>query len=157
MLTQQQVVGLFDYRDGGLYYRTTRGGNVAGSRAGTVQRVGYRQVMVSKRKYYEHRLIYLMHYGVWPEQIDHINGVKDDNRIENLRPCTASENKCNLPGRSATGVKGVYFDKRRARYYAELTLRRRRVRVGGFGSLEEATAVIQSVRAGYHGAFANHG
>lgn len=157
MLTQQQVAELFEYRDGGLYYRATRGGNVAGSRAGTLQRVGYRQVAIAKKKYYEHRIIYLLHHGVFPIEIDHINGVKDDNRIENLRSCEPSENKYNLRGRSATGVKGVYFDKRRARYCAELNAYKQRVRLGSFDSLEAATQAIQCARAVQHGDFANHG
>jgi len=157
MLTQQQVAELFEYRDGGLYYRVTRGGNVAGSRAGTLQRIGYQQVMVAKKKYYEHRVIYLLCHGVWPDEIDHINGVKSDNRIENLRSCGSSENKYNLCGRSATGVKGVYFDKRRARYYAELSVSKQRVRLGSFDSLDAAAQAIRSTRAVQHGAFANHG
>jgi hypothetical protein len=157
MLTQQQVAELFEYRDGGLYYRVTRGGNVAGSRAGTLQQIGYRQVMVAKKKYYEHRVIYLLCHGVWPDEIDHINGVKFDNRIENLRSCGSSENKYNLCGRSATGVKGVYFDKRRDRYYVELTACGRRTRAGSFASLEEATSVVQNLRVAQHGVFANHG
>ena len=157
MLTQQQVAKLFTYRDGGLYYRATRGGNVAGSRAGTLQRVGYRQVMIAKKKHYEHRIIYLMHHGVFPAEIDHINNVKDDNRVENLRACVSSENKYNLHGRSATGVKGVYFDKRRARYCAELVAGGRKVRAGSFSSLESAAAAIKALRVAHHGDFANHG
>ena len=55
---------------------------------------GYRYVEINGISYYSHRLIWFMHYGTWPKgQIDHINGIKDDNRIENLREATASENQ----------------------------------------------------------------
>lgn len=66
---------------------------------GTITRNGYRVVMFDKCNYHAHRLAWLYVYGSWPEQfIDHINGVKTDNRICNLRQVNKSENGQNLKG-----------------------------------------------------------
>ena len=85
---------LFDYRDGKTYWREDAGTRVkAGDRAGCKDALGYRRVNRIGKIYYEHHLIWLWHNGEFPEKnIDHINGIKDDNRIENLRDVSQSEN-----------------------------------------------------------------
>lgn len=78
-------------------------GNFAGRRAGTKTKKGYRQIATMGFQIQEHRLAWAFHHGDWPaDDIDHINGVKDDNRIENLRDVGASINSRNmLLGRDA--------------------------------------------------------
>ena len=67
-----------------------------GSIAGRTLQDGYRQIMVKKSAYQAHRLAWAIFYGDWPRnQIDHINGVRDDNRISNLRDVTSRNNQCN--------------------------------------------------------------
>jgi len=71
----------------------------AGIRGGHLNSDGYRHISIDGRTYQEHHVIWLLAHGDWPklDEIDHINGIKDDNRIENLRQATRSQNKVNFP------------------------------------------------------------
>jgi len=75
--SQEALRGLFSYQDGQLL----RDGKVAGS----INRHGYCNIRINKKQYYRHRLVWKMLKGEDPDYIDHINGVKGDDRIENLR------------------------------------------------------------------------
>lgn len=95
MRKQKRNVALSDliYKDGGLYFRNIRTGELY--RRGTLKKEsGYRRIYVGPKVYYEHRIIWEMHNGPIPDgmQVDHINGVRDDNRIENLQLLTLVEN-----------------------------------------------------------------
>lgn len=107
MLTPDNVRLLFSYDDieGGLYWLPRSGprnwnSRFAGTRVGCVNRYGYRQLLYRKRSYHEHRVVWLWHHGVWPSDlIDHINRVRLDNRIENLRDVPPSVNRRNTDAR----------------------------------------------------------
>ena len=99
-ITRVQVRTLFDYHDGHLIRRTGRGKVFKiGDRFGHVTSVGYVHGRISKKRFYEHQLVWLWIHGTLPTHLDHINGDKQDNRIENLREASAHENQCNRPGR----------------------------------------------------------
>lgn len=86
------------YKDGELYWKAApKGSHGVGSRAGYKVPNGYRRITINKVKAYEHRFIWEYFNGKIPEgmQIDHINGVRDDNRIENLRLVYARGNANN--------------------------------------------------------------
>jgi hypothetical protein len=95
-LTAEQVRELFDYdqQTGNLIWRDNKSGGVmAGQVAGCINARGYRRIRVDQVEYKAHRLVWLHVNGEWPsKQIDHINRNPGDNRIENLRDVTASEN-----------------------------------------------------------------
>ena len=85
--SQEDLIDKFEYRDGDLYWKHS------GKRLGTMTKGGYLRCTMKGRSYLLHRLIWKLHYGVDPGPcLDHINRFKSDNRIENLREVTHSEN-----------------------------------------------------------------
>jgi hypothetical protein len=97
-LTAERLRELLDYdpQTGNLIWRQKAHGRPAGEVAGCRTSRGYWRVGVDRVEYKAHRLVWLHVYGEWPsKQIDHINRNACDNRIENLRDVTASENLVN--------------------------------------------------------------
>ena len=105
---------LFEYRDGELYWKVNRYRvKSLGKLAGWIENTGYRRVLIDGKKYQIHRLVYMMHYGFMPKTIDHLDGNRLNNKIENLRPATIEENCRNSIKRTnnTSGVKGVFWNK----------------------------------------------
>lgn len=126
-----------------------------GRRAGTPHVDGYIQIMIDYRPYREHRLAWLYVHGAWPpDQIDHINGVRTDNRIANLRLASHTENSRNrkVGKNNLIGVKGVSHQKKR--YRAEIQADGRRIVLGTFATAEEAHAAYSAAAEQFHGQFA---
>ncbi len=127
--------------------------------AGTTDKKGYRKMMIFGKEYYLHRLIWLYCNGIFPRfETDHIDGKKANNRISNLRDVTKSENQKNRKLRSdnTTGVNGVYYDEKKDKFSATISLDGRSVLLGTFKTLEEATQAreLANVQLGYS---VNHG
>ena len=118
-------------------------GSFAGRPALNCPDFGYRSGSLLGRKALAHRVAWAVHYGKWPKnQIDHINGVRDDNRICNLRDATLVENRRNarMDKRNTSGVTGVCYDKTYERWRATISRRGRRVYLGTFEFFEDAIA-----------------
>jgi len=117
MINQNDLKEMFDYdpsRGVLIHKHTVQGGKQKGSLAGSPHNKGYLQICICRKKYLIHRLIWLYHHGKWPNQIDHINRNRSDNRIENLRECDYSQNHGNrsMQSNNTSGAKGVFFDRR---------------------------------------------
>ncbi|MGL9722000.1 HNH endonuclease [Symbiopectobacterium sp.] len=131
-----------------------------GDTAGTLHKHGYVYITINKKLYRAHRLAWFFFFGRWPEkEIDHINGVKNDNRISNLREATSSQNHQNekIPKNNKSGVKGVFWSKKRKRYCAKCMVNRRGFYIGSFVDVPEAEEAVRNFRITHHGDFANHG
>ena len=160
-LTHQQVLDMFSYADGKLYWRKkTSRKTVVGCEAGTLRKTdGYRQVMIDRRLYRTHRLVYLYHFGNMPEIVDHINRDVSDNRIENLRAATRTENAYNSKLRpdNTSGVKGVTWCKNKRKWVARIYVNRSCINLGRFVDMTEAVKAVTAARTKHHGAFASEG
>ena len=128
----------------------------AGREAGYLSVRGYRVVDIARATYKVHRVVYkIVTREEPPAQIDHINGDYSDNRIENLRPATPSQNCANKPVQrnSTTGVKGVSFDRRRGLFMARVQFMGQSYYAGLFKTLEAAKAARDSKARQLHGEF----
>ena len=160
-LTQEEANELFEYRDGMLYWKklvTNKTGNLVGEIAGYIHPTGYRLISVHGYQYKAHRLMFLYHYGHMPKFVDHINGDRADNRIENLREATRSENarNCFLTKPNASGAKGVSKLKNSDKWRCRLTVEKVTKCVTGFDTKELAQEFVELWREIAHGDFANH-
>ena len=120
---------------------------------------GYRRASVFGRRYRAHRLIWAIHYGTWPNgQIDHINGKRDDNRIENLRDVTATDNTRNRHDNAlnTSGQMGVCWNKAKEKWRVTIGAGGKRIHIGEFREKSEAVAARKKAELllGYH---PNHG
>ena len=124
-----------------------------GTRAGTPKKPGYRQVKINNKRYYEHRLAWLYHYGYLPtKQIDHINGDRSDNRITNLREATPAENSQNK-GKNKTntsGYTGVSLDKVSGKLRAQIQKDGKKIFLGLFNTPEEGHEAYLKAKAKLH-------
>jgi hypothetical protein len=107
-----------------------------GRPAGSIDRHGHRQLRIDGAILFAHRLAWLYMNGEWPDgNIDHINGVRDDNRIANLRVVTQGINMQNQRGpgsRNTSGYLGVTWDKKARKWVAQIMLKRKRYWLGAF-------------------------
>ena len=114
MLTQEKVLSLFEYKAGVLYWKIKPANNTnVGDIAGHTKKDGYSIVAIKRKSYLVHRLIYLMHYGILPKEIDHIDTNPNNNKIENLRAATHAENISNSKRKSnnTSGARNVTWHK----------------------------------------------
>jgi hypothetical protein len=157
-LTQDQANDLFEYKNGNLYWKIAKGPAKIGSKVGCFDKDGYKVTTVNYKNYKVHRLIFLMHYGFFPIQVDHINGDKADNSIENLRGATPSLNECNktIQKNNTSGAKGVSWKKDRKKWDVRVQINRKNYRIGYFEDLELATLVAEMAREKYHKEYARH-
>lgn len=162
MITFEEAKELFIYdRDTGIikWRRTSnhqRADLVAGSRSGD----GYTQFNFKGKIYKAHRIAMLLAYGFYGDQldVDHINHIRDDNRLVNLRFVTKADNQRNLSisSRNTSSVTGVYYHKGTRKYMARIKVDGVNIYLGIFATLEEATEVRRAAEIKYK-YNANHG
>lgn len=151
----------YDEKTGVFTWQVKRNGCVPGAVAGTVSGPDYyRNICVRGCLAAAHRLAWLYVKGEWPtDQLDHINGNRDDNRISNLREATQGENSFNRKrySNNSSGVKGVYWNKSIGKWHAQIRANRKRHHVGFFPSVEAARAAYLAASARLHGEFGSAG
>ncbi|MCY1340613.1 HNH endonuclease [compost metagenome] len=131
----------------------------AGKKAGKQSSGGYLQIRFDGQAHAAHRMAWLVTYGDWPvNDIDHINGIRLDNRIANLRDVTRSENMKNvaIAKHNTSGVMGVSWMAHIERWQAYIRVDGRRINLGYYKAIDEAASARKAaeVRYGFH---PNHG
>ena len=158
-LTQDQVKHLFEYRDGELYWRVSLSYRLKiGAKAGTISSNGYLRTKIKGKLYLNHRIIFLMFYGYLPEKVDHIDNNPLNNRINNLRSASSSQNQHNAKIRAdnTSGIKGVCWIKRDKKWRVQLQVNGKKMAFGHYNDIELAELVAQEVRLKLHEEFARH-
>jgi len=120
---------------------------------------GYTQIRLDGTLYYAHRLAFLYMVGYIPAaQVDHINGNPSDNSWANLREATSQDNvrNCAISVNNTSGVTGVVWDKRKAKWMAKITVDYKEKFLGYFDDLNTAAATRKQAEALY-GFHCNHG
>jgi hypothetical protein len=149
---------IYDPQSGVFTWRINRTGKaLAGTVAGALDSDGYRQIRIDGRLYLAHRLAWLYVYGRWPRtDLDHVDLDRDHNAIDNLRPCSQSENNANTRVRSDNilGRKGVTYDATRRKYRARIRKHGRLYHLGWFELIEDAAAAYVAAAKHYFRTFA---
>lgn len=155
MINQKKLKKLFNYNeDTGVFTRRVSVGNCkAGNTVGYVNsKTGYMSVVIEKRSYYIHRLAWLYKYGKFPKnQIDHKDRVKTNNRIENLRDVTHSENQKNKNRNknNISGTSGVIWNKSREEWQSSICVEGKRKHLGWFKDIDDAIASREEAEIKY--------
>ena len=146
LLSYEPDTGVFTWLvDGGSRRRS---GNVAGQSDIIVNK--YRSVRIGSKFYQLHRVAWCLKTGEWPEkQIDHKNGVKGDNRWDNLRLATNGQNTFNTPvsKRNTSGCKGVCWMKKEKTWRANIMVNGVVHKLGYHKSLDDAVAARRAAEA----------
>ena len=154
-ISHDYVLSAFDYQDGNLVRKTGRV-NEIGQIAGSVHKAsGYIHVKINTKAHKAHRLVFLYHYGYLPECVDHIDGDKANNRIENLRAATKEENCQNQKVRSTnkSGCKGVKWNSKLNKWQVEVNKNYKSHYFGLYEDLELASLVAIEATELIHGRF----
>ena len=150
---------LLEYRDGELYWKKRRAGVQFNKPVGYVTKQGYKRVEANGKSYAVHRLVYMMFNKWLPEQLDHIDCNKLNNKIENLRPASSAENSSNRKLRcdNKYQTKNIYFDKVHEKWVVQVRKHGKSHYFGRYKDKNKASEVARMARDLLHGEFANHG
>lgn len=159
MLTQERLRIFLDYNPvtGIFKHRRGRSGCRPGQIAGAITVQGYRTINVDGERFRAARLAWLYMTGTWPaDHVDHIDGCPENDRWENLRAATRSENMRNTKLRinNSSGSRGVSWHKYRQQWHVRVTMHGRVHHVGYFDDFEKAKSARDTRANELHGAFA---
>jgi hypothetical protein len=151
ILEYQPETGLF-------FWKKKRSGISVGQLAGGKDRDGYIRIRIDNVSYAAHRLAWMYVHGDFPKNfIDHINGIKSDNRISNIRDVTRSENMQNLFRPQGKNLYiGVYKDKNSNKWYSKIGINGKQIRLGTFQTPEEANRAYKKAKLIYHSIAPSH-
>lgn len=143
LFTQKELCEILDYnQDTGVFmWRKQRRGVKTNVQLGTDNGFGYLRITVLGKSYYAHRLAWFYVNGTWPDQIDHINGIKSDNSIKNLRDVNVqqnAQNKLKAQKNSDSKILGVSWHKKAKKWQAHICVYKERKYLGLFDDINEA-------------------
>jgi len=149
----------YDLNTGIFTWEVNIGGRaLTGSRTGTINGKGYAIIGINRKMYYAHRLAFLYVLGWLPEQVDHQDHDKSNNRWINLQPANRAINAKNCPlyACNKSGTSGVVWFKRDKKWLAQIKVDSKQIWLGLFETKQEAIQVRKSAEARY-GFHENHG
>jgi hypothetical protein len=156
-LTQERLKELLHYDpETGIFTNLTQRGKriKIGGVAGCKHSLGYIHVTINSKIYKAHRLAWLYVNGKFPETcLDHINEIKDDNRILNLRMATHQDNLHNISSPhvdTTSGYLGVSWHKDRKKWQVRIMVNGRNKHLGYFNTAEESSAVYLAAKRESH-------
>jgi hypothetical protein len=132
--------------------RNVKAGDIAGT-----DKEGYTLIRLNRKPYRAHHLVWLYLTGEWPKKnLDHINGVKNDNRWVNLREATHQQNMFNKSSvtRSSSKYKGVYLHKLTNKWSCRINIGKKQTYIGLFETEEEAALAYNKQAIRHHGEYA---
>ena len=144
LLTQKRLREVLEYSpESGIFVWKIRVSNRIriGDTAGHRQHIGYIHIAIDNKTYYAHRLAFLYMEGYFPENdVDHLDGVRNNNRWKNLRHASRSCNLQNTKLRpiSTSGFMGVSWSKYAKKWHARICIHRKRIHLGYYDTAEEA-------------------
>lgn len=147
------IDGDIEYRDGGLYWSTSKLGRTVGRRCGSVNGEGYRHFTYNYQIYLEHRVIWEMFHGPIPDgyMIDHIDRDRKNNNLNNLRLVT---HKGNQENRRA---KGYSWDSQKGKWKARIVHHKKLIHIGHYDTEEEAHQAYLDKKRKLHLSFSEKG
>lgn len=158
--TKDYLHQIFEYSNGELYWKVASGRrSKVGTKAGfKADEDGRLKVGINNSYWFIHRIIFFMFHNEQPNEIDHIDGNPKNNRIENLRAVTHHQNMMNskTPSHNTSGVKGVYFNKKKKKWVAQCFVDGKNTYVGTFNDINVAKIAIVDFRNKVRKEFANH-
>lgn len=152
MITQSDVQSVLEYKDGVLYWKKS------GRSSSYKDAKEYMRIGIGGKRYLQHRIIYLLFHGYLPSVVDHIDGDTTNNKIENLRAATNTENLQNMKlcPSNTSGGKNVSWDKKAKKWLVMLRVNGANKYLGLFKDFEFADLVASEARHKFHGQFARH-
>lgn len=156
---ENDLLEYFEYKNGDLYRKKSNKSRAkSGELAGYLTNDGYRRVMHKGKRYLVHRLIFFIHHGYMPEFVDHKNGIKNDNRIKNLREANHAQNQQNvgISKRNKSGFKNVCWRKDINKWAVTISIDNKNRHFGFYEKLEDAAQVAKEVRSKHYKQFARH-
>lgn len=147
----------YDAETGRITWRVPSNRRKIGDEAGCFDKHGYRRVTVGGKGYGGHVIAWALHHGKWPEKfMDHINGVRDDNRICNLRLATPTENAYNrkMFSTNTSGRRGVTWNACCNKWQAGIKKDGKNHYLGLFTDIEEAAEAYRVAARVHFGEFA---
>jgi hypothetical protein len=158
-LTAERVRELlaYDPETGKFRWKVSHGYAYKGTLAGCVYANGYIIIGVDDTRHTGHRLAWLYMTGEWPpDQIDHVNGNRNDNCFSNLRLATRVENSRNrkIASNNRSGIKGVCWVTQKRKWRAQIMINKHTITLGDFTNIEDAAAAYEAAANKYFGEFA---
>jgi hypothetical protein len=153
-LTQQRLKELVFYcPKQGNFYRLKKVSNLKlGIVVAKPSKNGYLRMHIDGRLYYMHRLAWLYMHGSFPAYIDHVDGNRQNNKLENLNDVKASENFQNVAKKSIaqSGLKGAYFDKKSKLWQSKIRASGKNISLGYYKTAELAHQAYLDGKKKYH-------